>query len=177
MLNLLPPKQKKELRLRFLNKTIACFVIAIILIILSLILFLFLAQKFLKVSLEEKEIELSSWQSKSKIQELEKLEDQLQEVNRNVVFLNKKLEQRVEFYLILEKLAEYTPLEIRVDNLYINNSREVIISGYSPSRNNLLAFKENLEKSSVFTNLDFPLSNLAKTENIKFHFSFKADNL
>ncbi len=173
MLNLLPPKQKKELRLRFLDRTITCFVISLILIILSLILCLFIAQTFLKISLKEKQTELNSWKDKPEIKELRELEDKIEQVNRNLVFLEKKLEQRVDFGLVLEELSVYTPLKIRIDDLSMNESGKIALSGYSPSRDSLLKFKQDLENCSHFKNFDFPLSNLAKANEIHFYFSFQ----
>jgi len=177
MLNLLPPKQEKKLRLRFLNRTVICFGAAIILIISSLILFLFLAQKFLNSSLEEKQAELNLWQAKPEIQELKDLEARVKGVNKNAQFLSQKLEQTTQFYLILERLAEQTPLEIRIDDLSINDTGEITVQGYSPTRNSLLIFKKNLEAGTYFTDLDFPLSNLAKTRDIDFYFSLKVAEL
>lgn len=172
MLNLLPPKQKRELRLDLLNQAIAAFGIAAILVVLILTLVLAIALFYLNINLAQLEKELVSWQAKSEIEELENLEEKVKEVNQNLAFLEEYQEERVEFSLMLEILAQGVPSGIRFNNMSLEKSGKASIRGYALTRDILLTFKNNLERAPYVSDFDFPLSNLTKSEDIDFYLSF-----
>lgn len=172
MLNLLPPQQKTELRLNLLFQSIIAIAATIIFMILIFALLIFLGQVFLKVNLEETQQELGSWRSKAEIKELGNLENNINELNKNLLFLNSRQKERVSFYSILENLAKDTPAGIRFENLSIKSSSEITIRGFAINRDALLVLKNNLEKASYVKNFNFPLSNLTQAININFFLSF-----
>lgn len=171
MLNLLPPQQKKELRLDFLNQTIVSAVVAVIFMILIGGLLLLVARDFLNINLEELERELALWQARTEIKELEDLERNIRELNKNLVFLDGRQKEQVKFSSFLEKLAKDVPMGIRFDDISIKESN-VNIRGYVLTRDILLTFKNTLESASYVGNFNFPLSNLVKTTDINFSLSF-----
>lgn len=172
MLNLLPPKQKRELRLDLLNQAIAVFGIAAILVVLILTLVLVIALFYLNINLAQLEKELISWQAKSEIEELKNLEEKIKEVNQNIAFLEEYQEERVEFSLMLEILAQGVPSGIRFNNMSLEKSGKAIIRGHASTRDILLTFKNNLERAPYVSDFDFPLSNLTKSEDIDFYINF-----
>jgi len=46
------------------------------------------------------------------------------------------------------------------------------LSGAADTRDNLLAFKDNLEKEGCFSNVDLPLSNLVDKTDVSFRIVF-----
>lgn len=177
MLNLLPPQQKKRVRLEFLNQAIISAAIAVIFIVLILALLLLITKSFLSINLDEKEGELLSWQSKTEIKELENLEERVKKLNENLLFLERRQKEQVKFSLILEDLAKDAPLGIRFDNLSIKEAGKISIRGHSLTRDILLTFKTTLENNPRIINFDFPLSNLTKTRDIDFYLSLEIANL
>lgn len=174
MLNLLPLKQKKELRLNLLNQAIICTVIAVIFIILILILLFLVARIFLNINLNETERELNFWQSRPEIKELESLEKKINELNKTLVFLDGAYKKQTKFSYFLENLAEDTPQDISFNNISIEEStRKVNIEGHATTREMLLTFKYALENAPYVSEFNFPLSNLTQTTNINFYLSFK----
>lgn len=171
MLNLLPPQQKKELRLDLLSQVIISTAIAVIFMILILALLLLVAQSFLNINSEEIERELVLWQSRAEIRELESLEKKVRELNRELIFLDGLQKEQVRFSLFLENLAKDVPAGIRFDDISVKESN-VSIKGYALTRDILLTFKNTLESASYVSNFDFPLSNLVKTTDIDFILSF-----
>lgn len=171
MLNLLPSKQKKELRLDLLSQIIISVAVAVIFIILVLAPLLLIAQGFLNMSLEELERELSLWQSKAEIKELKDLEKKVRGLNKNLVFLDKAYKNQIKFSSILENLVQDAPLEVRFDSISIQE-KKVSVRGYALTRDILLSFKGVLENASYVSDFDFPLSNLTKAADIDFSLSF-----
>ncbi len=172
MPNLLPPQQKKELRLNLLNQAIVCTVIAVIFIILLLVLLLLIARAFLNTNLAEAEKELNLWQSKVEITKLENLEQEIKGLNKNLVVLDGAYKEQIKFSSFLENLAKDTPEGIRINNISAEKAGKVNIEGHASTRDALLTFKNTLENASYVSEFNFPLSNLTKTVNINFYLSF-----
>lgn len=176
MLNLLPSQQKKEIRSDILNQVIISIAIAVIFMILILAPLFLVAKSFLNMNLDETERRLDFWQSKPEIKELKTLEEELKVLNKNTVFLDRCLEEQVEFSIILEDLANNMPSGLRFNNVSINEAHEISIKGYASTREILLVFKNTLENASYVNDLKFPLSNLTKATAINFYLSFQLEN-
>jgi len=73
----------------------------------------------------------------------------------------------------LASLADLTPPGVRLDALLINESNEATLNGYAQKREQIIVFKESLEKSGMFGEIENPLSNLVKQTDINFYFNFK----
>lgn len=176
MLNLLPFQQKRELKLNLLNQAAIRVAISIIFMILILALLLLIARIIININLIETEKELSFWQSRAEIKELEILEKNIGELNKNLIFLNGLYQNQNKFSSFLENLAKDVPVDIRLDNVFLGESSAVNISGFAPTRNALINFKNVLEKAPYVSEFNFPLSNLTKATNINFRLSFKLRN-
>lgn len=173
MINLLPQQKKKELRLDILNQAIISAIIAVIFMILIFTLLILVAQGFLNMNLEKASQELDFWQAKKEIKQLEGLQKEIEDLNRNLVFLDKHYKERNLFSLFLESLIRDVPSGLRFNEININESGRVNISGHAPTREILLVFKNSLEEASYISNFDFPLSNLTQAKDINFFLSFE----
>ncbi|MCG2692600.1 PilN domain-containing protein [Candidatus Parcubacteria bacterium] len=64
------------------------------------------------------------------------------------------------------------PQDIQLHLLYIDKVNSTInIEGNAQTREGLLGFQENLEDSSLFSKVEYPLSNLLEKQDIKFKFT------
>jgi len=48
----------------------------------------------------------------------------------------------------------------------------VLLTGKAKSRDDLITFKENLEKEECFSNVNLPLSNLVAQKDVEFQIDF-----
>lgn len=173
MLNLLPPKQKQELRFNLLNQMVISAGVSITFMVLILILLLLTGRLIINIQLSEVEKELTIWRSRAEISELEILEKNIKGTNNNLTLLNGLYQKQNKFSLFLESLAEDTPADIHLNNLSLGESGSVNISGYAPTRNALINFKGILENALYISEFNFPLSNLTQATNINFRLDFK----
>jgi hypothetical protein len=68
------------------------------------------------------------------------------------------------------------PPGVSLDYLNINFlSKTVRLKGQASLRNNLLSFKENLNKSEIFSGAVFPIQDIAQKEKINFDLNLKFD--
>ncbi len=174
MINLLPPEEKeillKERQFReilILEVLIFLFFVLFILILFSIKLELKGEILFQKAVLEQKQLISES----SKIKALEqKINSSNQVLSRLTAFYQD------DFYLsdIFEEISKTIPSRMYLTNFsYNREKKEISLSGFSPNRQILSEFKENLEKSSRFNKIYFPASNWIKPADIDFFVSFE----
>ncbi len=90
----------------------------------------------------------------------------------NVMLTNVKKIQKDYIYsddLFLE-ITNLIPENITLYNLSVNiENKKTTFRGMAKTRDGLLKFQENLETSPIFTNIQAPISNILKKENIDFY--------
>lgn len=181
MINLLPPDQKKELRLLenfkialSLEILLGISLIFIVLIFLSINFFISGEAKTKKILYEQRQEELETFQ--------------MQNLQNNLITFNNTLSSLSFFYRsqtdsveIIEKIVETIPDRILLNNLSMSpnlkNSISFNLSGFAENRDFLLEFKNNLEKEELFSEVFFPPSSFLKPVNIIFSVTFKINGL
>ncbi|MBU4332119.1 PilN domain-containing protein [Patescibacteria group bacterium] len=82
---------------------------------------------------------------------------------------------QADFTKLSDSLIEFSklvPQDIQLHLLYIDKVNSTInIEGNAQTREGLLGFQENLEDSSLFSKVEYPLSNLLEKQDIKFKFT------
>lgn len=172
-LNLLPPKEKENLKLTKINRLIIfysgiIFVLLLIFIILisSTLLFLTIQLKVIEklVALEEKSPFSLATKNKEK---------EITLVNQKLKMIDKIQSDHQKYSIILEDLAKMIPPGAQLSSFsFDNQTKKASLLGYALERNSLLVLKESLEKFPKFTALESPISNLLKQKDINFRFSF-----
>lgn len=176
MINLLPTKEKKELKLCILERNIIIFGSFLISIILFLIICLVII--YLALFLTQSKIK----QSNILFSQAQELEKQVNVLNKELSgFINQRLEhinqiekEKIYWSQVLEKLAEIIPKNTYLALLEIDE--KVKIGGHAKTRDDVLLFQKILEQEEQFTEIDSPLSNFVKQKNVDFHFSFKINH-
>lgn len=166
-LNLIPPLKKKELRLTQFYILIKNFVIAILLVnILSAIILL--AAKFTLQNHFHKIVEQTTLTTKyanTLSQDVKVFNNQL----NAVAGIQAEHLQWSNFFINFTKLV---PSGIALDSITIKENK-ILLMGISATRDDLLVFQKNLETSPMFSNIQIPIDNLLRREDIDI--SIKAD--
>lgn len=110
-------------------------------------------------SLKEEDVELQDW---------------LTETNRRITTLSPKLDiDRPSGFI--KKVLDQKTAGISITNLSWNKSETgttLAVSGIASDRQSLVAFKDRLSSSGHFSNVAFPVSDLAKDKEISFQITF-----
>lgn len=181
MINLLPPQQKEELLREEQLKLIMILGILVLFFFISLALVLFSIKILIQAEVgtqnayfNEKEMEIDSLNAK--------------ELGAKIKEYNSFLSQLVFFYQnhrdsteILEKISPNLPKGVYLNSLNVKFSTsekekylaEVSLTGYSPTQEILLEFKESLERTDDFEEVRFPLEIWVKPVDINFSANFK----
>jgi len=171
-LNLLPPKEKEALRLAQIPRGIWAWTAALALALTFFLVFLaavyFSAAGELKSTQENYRLIQESSQGK----DLKSQQDLIKNFNSQLVQIASLQENHRYYSRALIEILNLMPSGIRLENLTVNEKNQVTLSGFASSREKIIVFKDALEKSAKFTNMENPLSNLLKQTNINFYFKF-----
>lgn len=178
MINLLPIKQKQRLleeelfRMALILGTLfLCFLIC-----LSLILFL-----IKNYTLWELEAEKILFQEKERTLSLNKeLEKEIKEANTFLSELDSFYQETTSITQLLETIdttlasgVYLTSFDFALPRIKGKESPRVSISGFSPDRETLLIFQENLKKEQGFSEIYFSPESWVEPENPDFDVNFR----
>jgi len=171
-LNLLPPTEKKSLRLEQFYRWLIFYGGATILIFLLFIAFLALIWFFILIQLKSYTVNLEKTRTSFQGQSIENQQKLINEFNGQLEKIA-QIQDGHRFYSpALIHLTQLIPSGINIDAFAIDEQGSCILSGYAQKRSQLLLLKEGLEKSTLFEKIENPLSNLTKQTDINFSFKF-----
>lgn len=180
MINLLPPNDKKELANEKTRKVVIILGYTILLLLVCLILITSLLRVFILDQVAVFENKTSESQRNFGKNYVD-LKNEIQEINKETLQLNSFYKNNIYLTKPLKIISEIS----RPDGLYFTNvyasegsKKEVliIISGFADTRDNLLTYKDNLEKDKRIKNLSFSTDSWTKTKNINFYLNVNIEN-
>jgi len=176
MINLLPSEEKKEILIKKKLKLVLIFELGILLFLISA---LFIAFSIVAYLNGEINLEKAAVVNKEEDIDLTTIADFQKETET----LNKKIKSVESFYdgqtyltPVLEKISEKLPSRSYLNNFSFTKSSKTLqinLSGFIPTREDLLAFKRNIEGDKDFKNVSFPPGNWVSPTDIEFFLSFE----
>ena len=172
MINLLPPQYKNELKQERKYKLVLILGIVVLFFLISLSLILLSIKFYTQGQVESEKILLSLKEKQFKTPETEALQKDIVLVNQEISKLSSFYQNQTNLVEILEKLSQIFPPGMYLTSLsYQKAIFQISLSGYAPTRETLVQFKENLEKE--FKEVNFPPSNWVVPTDINFQTTFK----
>ena len=177
MINLLPPQQKEELsqekkwkQILILAIVFSNFLICFSLILYSININISNQAAIQKIVYQERKKEIES-------EQMVTLRDKLANFNQTISQADSFYEKQFNFTELLEKISTTLSSGIYLTNLSINPAKEqdkfnCNLSGFSPTREILLEFKQNLEKEQDFEQISFPPASWVEPADINFSVTF-----
>ena len=177
MINLLPPKEKRNLLEEERMKLV--FVLAVMLLIfsVSLLLSLVLVNVGIKSALDEQQILLDAKQQDYDKTDMEKLKGEIRKNNQLVLGLENFFEEKINMSDFLQKISALLPEAISLRQISISKIEkegnfQVNLSGHANSIDDLIDLRELLKDDPAFGNINFPDSLWAQTADINFNINF-----
>jgi len=173
-LNLLSPQKKKEFQKKF-NFILVQRCFLIIIIFLSFTSLLFFGAKLyqgnrldkLKKEVEQTTLTLPSGENVT-------ISKDVQDINYELSYLNNLQKNYIKWSDFLIDFNITVPSGITLSSLSLDQKTSlVLISGKAKLRDNLVAFQNNLKNTSFLSELESPISNILKKEDIDFSFQAK----
>lgn len=179
MINLLPPKEKEELRLENNIKLVIVLGNIFIISLICLSLVLFSLKFYILTRVSSQDYELLEAEKKYKTPDFISLKQIIQQSNETIIKVDNFYKKDNHIWGTLETILELQrPSGVYFTSIVINRKKEdakhkVSIYGASDNRDNLLIFKNNIERNEQIENLNFPASNWLKPNNIDFSLTFE----
>jgi Tfp pilus assembly protein PilN len=174
MINLIPIEEKKKIRKDFYYR----------LLIVFLILFVFLAFVSLVamvpayVTSVDKKISINKKLEIQKNEVMPEIDQQAQiaikDLDNRLGLLEKARENKYVFSKkVIDEIISKKVSGIKINRIFYENDslegRKVNITGLAQNREQLLLFRRALENDSTFKNVDLPISNFVKGQDIQFN--------
>lgn len=181
MINLLPSKEKKQLKQEENWRQVFILSILALVFLVSLSLTLLSVKIYISSHLEAQKSFLTDKEREFQETDLYALKTEVQKINEILLSLEFFYQERINSSDIFQEIWSLLP-----EGVYLNSfSHEpaassdgeyvvkVFLSGLALEQKELFEFKENLEKQENFSDIYFPLSSWVEFDNISFSINFK----
>jgi hypothetical protein len=171
ILNLASPEVKKEMKQKqiYILITKICFslITATVLISIYLLFGQFVINYYYNKSIEESTLLASSYQGYgTRAENLKSELDHINEIQNDFTVFSK----------VFEELMTMTSNNIKFSSIQISKEDNIIhFLGIASTRQGLLDFKESLEQSDNFDEVNLPIANILEKTNISFDISAKLE--
>jgi Tfp pilus assembly protein PilN len=174
-LNLIPQYKKDEIEQSNRFKLVLKWELEVLAMVVLFIALLLSINYILKLNLFLAENDFSFNVSDNiQIKEIQKYDEELKVINSRVGEIEKIKSGQFHWANFFNKLNGTVPENVAIVNLSTKNY-SVSLSGKANTRDDLIAFKENLDKEECVSNVDLPLSALVSKDNIAFQIDFRVN--
>ena len=181
VLNLLPPIEKKLLKLDYLRRAVIFYGLLILFLLGVFAIFLFPSYLTLNLQLESLEKQLNFEKATVESRQVLGLEARVGEINKNIAALSEFSKKSAALSPLLESLAKVLP-----DGAYFTEisfqkppagqtaaAGKITLRGFAKTRADVLAVKYNLDTNEYFTEIESPVVNYLKESDVDFVFFAK----
>lgn len=166
-LNLISQEQKREIKLKNIYAVIKItgWSLTIVAAFFSII---FLAAKFILKDNYSQVLEQTSLVADADNSYLAKIKD----INEKINSAEQVQKEYISWTSVLKKITGLTPQGITYSYLKIDKpGAKASLKGVAEKREDLLALKENLNNSNLFSSIESPMDDILQKENISFNIS------
>jgi len=171
-LNLLPGKEKEEFKLELTFMFLVEFgsrMVFLALIVVALFFSVYLYSSTLYAAQLEQTLVQRDMVEEDKFKEIEK---NVQESNAIVERIWDLERNFFIFSKTIEDFIPHVPAKVYLKSFSLSAStRQITLTGFAPTREEMLLFKKNLEESREFSEIYSPLSNLLVPKEVNFTFT------
>lgn len=176
MINLLPPEEKKGILIKKKLKLVLIFELGILLFLISALLIVFSIAIYLNGEINSEKIAVSQKEEDIDLTTIADFQKKIEALNEKIKNVESFYNEQVYLTPVLEKVFEKLPSQSYLNNFSFTKSSETLkinLSGFIPTRDDLLAFKRNIENDKDFKNISFPPGNWVSQTDIEFFLSFE----
>ena len=176
MINLLPPEEKKEILVKKKLKLVLIFELGILLFLISALFIVFSIAIYLNGEITSEKITVSQREEDIDLTTIANFQKEIEALNEKIKNVESHYNQQVYLTPVLEKVFEKLPSQSYLNNFSFTKSSKTLkinLSGFIPTRDDLLAFKRNIESDKDFKSVSFPPGNWVSPTDIEFFLSFE----
>jgi hypothetical protein len=166
-LNLISPTLKKEVRLRHINAVIKLYCLTLIAVSLLAAGYLFAGGAVLYFKNKEAAEKIGTVTASTK-----EYAEKIGYLNDQIKYIETIQSEYIPYSIFFDEIMNISDNNINFSEVSINSGeKNIAFKGHALTRDSLLLFKKNLENSKFFTEVNLPLTDILKKENINFTIS------
>ncbi len=172
MINLLPPNYKEESKSEENLTLVFILEILFLLFLITFALILFSIKIGLSSSVETQKIIFDA--KNKEFSQIKSVEEQLNLLNKEFTSLDSFYKNQPDITGFLERISKLLPKGIYLNSFsYQKEGQKIEISGFSPTVELLLEFKNKLEEQNDLAEIYFPTNVWLRSADIDFNASMK----
>ena len=170
-LNLIPSAKKEEIKKAYYFRLVLKWGLEILMIFVVFVAMLVSINYIIKITLNSNTESVIA-ENNEQYREMRKYDQEIKNINSQINETEKIQKGQVHWFKFLEKINSQFSDKVEIKKI-ITSNYSVLLSGSANNRDDLIQFRENLEKESCFSEINLPLSNLVERENVEFQIDFK----
>ncbi len=167
-LNLLPPEKKAALRAGFLYAYVQT-VLLIVFIVVAFASGTLVAVRFMLKGTYEDLARRSTAGADASVAVTQDIAD----INSYLKRLDGLQHQFTPWSQVLEQVTAAAPQGTEIDSISVDKDGNITVTGTAAVRDDVLSMLSQLRGSSLFANVQSPLSNILQQKNVSFEFDMK----
>mgnify|MGYP001573536718 CR=1 FL=1 len=182
MINLLPPKEKEQLFLERKKKLVIILGYIAIISLIYLALVLFSVKFYILEQMSFQKNILDTTEIKYQTSDFLSYSNLVKKYNTDLIKVDTFYKKQIYFTDIIKTILDIQrPDGLFFDDMSIknnekNNKIQITVSGISNTRDNLLAFRDNIKNNNKIENIYFPPNSWIKAKDINFYVTFEVLN-
>jgi len=176
MINLLPEGEKQEIFKRRRWKLWLIFEVALFLFLVSLAFVFLTSRVYLAGELVIQQEIIAEREKEVGLQAITDFQKQVADLDLTLQNVKSFYQRQPNLTAVFQALFETLPTEVSLTTLsFIQDpaTDKINVTGFAPTREDLLLFKENLESNSVFQKVNFPPTTWVSPTDIEFSLSLE----
>lgn len=170
-LNLLPRERKEIFRWRQYTKKVISNGIKTIFLLICFSVPLGAINFYLAEEIKTLNVQNELSEKTESMRQLNSIEKSFKEINNAFVKINKISENQIYWGDVFSKIISSIPPNIQIFSLQVEPDGAFAITGNAKMREDVLELEKRFKNSADFTDIQTPLDNLIKREDINFKFS------
>lgn len=178
IINLLPKQRQQELRYEAIYRSLlSAFWISIVSFVVVFVL-QFATKLYLQYRASQLQGSISRLTEEVNKQDNATLKQKITIINNSVTDFKNLNAQNPRWSNLIKAFVPLVPADVKISGLVVDDkTRTVEIAGIAPTREAVIALYNNIASDTAhFSNIDYPLENVAKPKNDNFHFTFRVQD-
>lgn len=178
IINLLPKNKQKELKFEKLYYSLQRFALVAVISVILVVTAQIGTKVYLKWQLSKLTAEIAIIKSNENKEENAKIKTKIKQINNQISDFATLTATSPAWSEVLSALAPLVPSEVTIQTFSADEAKkQVLISGYSKTREGVVGlYNKILNANGKFKNIDYPLENVSKPEDVPFHFTFQIED-
>lgn len=165
MINLIPPKLKRQRETEFLFDRILYYFTLYLILFCILSAVLYAGSHYIQnnIDLTNKQIDSEN----KKAAEFKDTEKQIKDINSKLKNVESVESEKIFWSKMIESIAKSSPSNIQIKSITAGTDTKTIsLTGYAANRREIAKLKDKMEDSKYFSNVNFTTSNYDETKSI-----------